>query len=403
MTKIYRSLKVPEWDATEDEKRKANEAWDEARMLFVRFKNTVDQWTYKVLLPHLKMDKETYDEKKIRSSMWTALMKISSLFPTQYDYKTQSHDERNWGEFARKRETWIKAYQTAFTKAFKDIEEYLNLSGGAVERPASEDVFEIAGMTVIVHNAGSADYDTGDLDQYLRELHRFAGPVRKSGFGKALDGLKVNFSFDQKGLIAGTYEATKDVLTVFPLGLDENDHSTLTHEIGHRFWYRALPSQARAHWTEVMDSRSVEITKPDIDKFFRIVDRKKDPDDRYLTEREIQRLVLPEAEGEAEEAKFKEMSSAPTTKFDDKVYDPTAYRDRLVDFYDGQKIQLEEISEYANTNAVEAFAECFMLWVTKGPGRLGPFVRQLFKETCFAGGARISSIDTQRWKVVLTV
>lgn len=402
MTKIYRSIdadKMVGYDIDDATRKRQEGLWDEARDLFRKFKDKLDAWTYKVLLPHIKAEKESYMEKKIRSEMWTGLMAISSLFPTMYDHRTEAHDIRDWSAFRRQRESNVKRYQVAFTKAFKSIEEYFGDHGGSVEREEAESVFEVAGMTVIVRNQGKSDRTEDSLPEYLRELARFAGPIRKAGFGRAIDGMKVVFSYEQKGLIAGTYQGDNDELIVYPLGLDETDHSTLTHETGHRFWYRNLPPKARSHWTEVIDSRSITIEKSDVDRFFNIVNPHIKEDD-YIGQKELIRLAIPEAEGLEEQVKFREMSRAPIKKLDQRLYDPSQYKSRLHDFYEGEKLQLEEISEYANTSAVEAFAECFMLTVTEGPNRLGPFVRNLFQEVCRAGGARLASAKTLEDRVL---
>jgi len=45
---------------------------------------------------------------------------------------------------------------------------------------------------------------------------------------------------------------------------------------------------------------------------------------------------------------------------------------RVMDRMQHMRIQLETISDYANTSAVEAYAEAFRIYVDKGPNALGP-------------------------------
>jgi hypothetical protein len=396
MTKIYRDLEIPSsMDFNAD-----RSSWDEARLLFRKFRENLEEWTYKVLLPRPNSDRpESPLEKSIRKLVWDLRFNLDehTLFPSLRNTPGNTPD---WSVLRNSRDKNIKRYQASATKAFKEIEIYLGSKPEEkVERRDAVDHFLVSGIQVVVKNFGREGLEREeDLDGFLRGLKHAADRIARVGFGRAVKGLTVTVDFDPRhdeGLVAGTYQPEPDMLRMLPLGIvgDDKGHGTFTHECGHRFYYRALPGPSRAHWEEVMESRGVKITPADVERFADLIVSKADQlNSRMYEKAERLKATVPHAKDEAESAKFTELATLPPKSLLEEGFDAQLYRDRLKEFYEGTVVQLEEITEYANTNASEAFAECFREWVMKGPRALGPWTRQFFAETCRAGGARLASV-----------
>ena len=60
----------------------------------------------------------------------------------------------------------------------------------------------------------------------------------------------------------------------------------------------------------------------------------------------------------------------------------------------GKEIPIEHITNYGNTNAEEAFAEAFKLYIVRGPGKLGEWTRWFFREIVRTG-ANINEMNIQ--------
>ena len=387
MTKIYRSI-----GTASEENRHAY--FVEARKLFHIFTNGFENWVYTVVLPRLKKrEEEGYFEREVRVKAWSALLALGhpDMFPIAWNYRTDKHEDAPH-IIAGKVDTNIRRYQKAVNDALDMIGDYIEDQERRTEKPVERretEHLEVAGMNVVIPGLGRWEdhkeetWDQ-DIESFLRNLRTFANKIHRSGFGGGLRGLTLYVEVaDPKtrmsptDLTAGQYNPGSDSLEVFPLGFIESDGGTFTHEVGHRIWFKQLPNNARAHWTEVMAARSVTITKEDIDVF---VDRYIKPFFKgeryeYAPYDQVERLVRERETDEEQRAKFLELSQHQGPHNDGVE----GIHQHLLKFENGEKIDLEEISEYARTSPVEAFAEAFRTWVLKGPSHLGEWTRQFFE------------------------
>lgn len=399
MTRIYRAVPVSiEWDDSVGLER-AYEQFREAERLFRVFRNGFEEWVYKVILP--KLDKEeAYLVKELRSSTWTFLSALGNLFPTVWDGRDSHNVTYNpsLSELKAKREGNIKRYQVAFTKVYKQLTEYIASKGGTMVRYDAVDHLEVAGVPVTIENLGRDEREDGERDyvtEPLNLLGKYLNGVKRAGFGVALEGgFSVTFNFVPGHFeTAGMYTPSTDKLIVYPLGMvGEHDGHTLIHEIGHRFWFKCLPGQGRALWEKILSDRGVTITEKDVEHFYHVVVQKIPDDPKFMDTEDVLRLALPAARGEGEELKFRELAEVhfwSLFKGYNEPFDPDDYLRRLK-FKEGELVQVEEVSDYGDTDPVEGFAEVFRLWVTKGPRAIKPFTRELFVQICRAGGARVS-------------
>jgi hypothetical protein len=391
MTKIYRSI-----PAAKEEDRL--DLFREARQLFNGFRKNFEDWVYRHLLPTNKKEGKGWLEEQVRTKAWDAAISLGGLFPSVWDYKTDTHQDSP-SKLAQDIEKNVRRYQKEFTEAFKVIEEYIEDQErkGPLERRDAIEKHSIAGMNVVVYNFGRDD-DNGayeeDLDDFMRKLDGFAKRIERAGFGDALKGMTVSVQFADPeklgrptGLTAGQYNAATDTMQVFPLGFIKSDGGTFTHEVGHRFWFRNLTPQARARWEEVFTERTHVIDADDVNEYVNTFLVKHT--DLWST-KDLVRAV--DEEDPIKEAKFKALAfwSRPMGLRNDDI---AGLREALLRLGVGEKVHIEAISEYATTSPTEAFAEAFRFYILQGPGVLGPWTRWFFREIMRSGGAKIAAMS----------
>jgi len=390
MTKIYRS--IPE----QEDEAKRLVMFREARELFSTFRKNFELWVYRHVLP-VPDKNESWIIKQVREKAWSAIVALREmLFPKAWNYQTEAHEDAPW-KVKDVIDTNVRRYQKAFNEAFKVLEEYLQdeerRTGKPVERAPLEEKYSVAGMNVVIRGFGRIGEYEDDVDVFMRRLDEFARRIARAGFGDALKGLTVFIDFADfdrgtktEGLVAGQYNSSKDSLQIFPLGFIASDGGTFTHEVGHRFWFRQLPGNARAHWTERLDDQTVEITAKDVQEFSQ----------EYLTPKyqrldsssELRRVIEHQETDPERRKKFEALaqSARPVNWTNESVHR------LLMDSGVGEKVHLEPISEYATTNPTEAFAEAFRIYIIEGPGRLGEWTRWFFREVTRSGGAKLASL-----------
>lgn len=382
MTKIYRSIPSNSGsgysDPTPAEKAMSLEIFAEARGLFSQFARNWKTWIYDELLPPPGAEGETWHHRMIREKAWTAYIALPS-FQEVWDYKTDTHVPAPW-KLVKERDTNIRRYQRAFTAAFAAIAEYLESEGGGVETLPPTEKHRIGPATVVIHNQGRKE-DENLLRGFLTRFEGMLKSIVSAGFPSAVKGLVVHIHFKMEGWVAGQYVPAKDRLEIHSLGLGRG---TLTHEIGHRFWYKALGNNARAHWNDVLKTRTVEVTEGAIHTF---VNRYVRNQKWMLSRREVEVLLSRQERDEELKAQYRllaDHSPAYTS-------DPDEILTHHLKNNKGDKATLEHISDYGATSPVEAFAEAFRLYVEKGPRALGPWTRQFFERVNRSGGAKFAS------------
>lgn len=391
MTKIYKSVPSAEED-------KQLELFREARQLFIGFRDSFQEWIYQRLLPPLDKDTQTWFDKEVREKAWSAIAALSDLFPRQWSSRTDLHEDAPW-ELKRRIETNVRRYQRAFVDAFKAVESYLadeKAKGRTPEsRPQRFEKHLVAGIHVLIDSFGrDEDRDLErDIEDFLSRLGTFAKRIAAAGFGKALEGLTVRVAFaDSKttqspGLTAGQYNAPNDVLEIFPLGFIRSDGGTFTHEVGHRYWFKRLPPQAKARWKEMFDASTQTITAADVEDFVSNYLAKH----TKLWKEDLEKVVKRQEDDPVTQAKFLELISFSRPMGIERE-DIQGLRKWLLDAGVGTKVHVEKITDYATENELESFAEAFRLYIVEGPGALGPWTRWFFKEISRAGGAKLASM-----------
>ena len=395
MTKYYNSLKADESDSALREFLKAKKA-------FLTFANNFEKFVYQELLDNSPsaVKKETYIQSEVRKHAWTFIgdIRIYELFPEAYDYKTEKHVPAPWeldrtGYGQRNRKQVISKYQRSWRLFKKAAEEYIQYQSESIQDIRNEQI-QIAGITILIKNRNIKQYDDKWIKRFLKHLPKAVQAIKKAGLGSSLEGLSVEMNFNPTdvsgvtpgGLTAGGYSKETDKLYIFPLGMTDNvDESTLVHEIGHRYWFRKVPNGAQKAWAEKIDSRMITVTKEHIDKFFDMFwDNQWGFPYRREFKDKIDKITDPTLK-----VVFGYLSKH-TPLYDVKEGDKkTVYKEHMIKHEKGEQVPLEWISDYGRTNAAEAFADTFRIWVSGKIQKLGEWTRAFFKEIVRTGGASL--------------
>jgi hypothetical protein len=198
-------------------------------------------------------------------------------------------------------------------------------------------------------------------------------------------------SDNSNDMVNGEYYMNKDMLKLYGCGMTQD---TFTHELGHRFWYRNVPSNAKKHWQDTIKSKKVSIERKDVEDY---VEKYFDKNGSKIHKRRVGLKVIDKKETNAEtKAKFKALQMTSVWSTENRKEVVTKLADRWVG--PGKEIPIEHITNYGNTNPEEAFAEAFKLYIVKGPGKLGEWTRWFFREIVRTGGANINEMNMKYTK-----
>lgn len=273
----------------------------------------------------------------------------------------------------KRKQSLTGAIKTLFTK-LEDVVKNLN----EIEDKYVEVNYSVAGIPVISHTKERDEYQKKTLLHYNDIIKKSVSIIKSKGLSKILAGLRIRIDLQQyptRGLrtAGGAYSGERDALWLFPLGVIESEH-TLIHELGHRYFYQSLSGEAQKTWTDWITKRMT-----------------------YFTQKEIY-----EIESAFEKAVNFNHGGGDLWTITDKFLDTTLTKRKLaavrklgrgfvsssnpIDMIDhfvsenakGQKFMLDfHITDYANTNPSEAYAETFSLYCRdqKLPGE----VLQMFR------------------------
>ena len=97
--------------------------------------------------------------------------------------------------------------------------------------------------------------------------------------------------------MVGEYYMNKDIIKLYGNGMTQD---TFTHELGHRFWYRELPSNAKKHWQDTIKSKKVSIERTDVEDY---VEKYFDKNGSKIYKRRVGLKVIDKKEGQTQKPK----------------------------------------------------------------------------------------------------
>ena len=396
LTKAYKSI----GDNSEDPQTIKD--FKKVRRAFGTFQENFEQWVYKFFLQYKhtgasgkKM--ETWEEKEVREKCWGAVTGLGGNFPEMWDFIDKKH-RVSPQRLAKERETNIRRYRTQFREGIKALLQYIAIEGDQ-EREKPIEQAQIGPVKLVIHNfkrKGGTEQGEASREKSFKQLvdgiKGWSKKIQKAGFGKCIEGLTVDLDFgltaDTGEMVNGEYYMNKDMLKLYGCGMTQD---TFTHELGHRFWYRNVPSNAKKHWQDTIKSKKVSIERKDVEDY---VEKYFNQYGEKLHKRKAGLRVIDKNEDNAEtKAKFKAMQMSSVWSTENRKEVVTKLADRWVG--PGKEIPIEHITNYGNTNPEEAFAEAFKLYIIRGPGKLGEWTRWFFREIVRTGGANINEMKIQ--------
>jgi hypothetical protein len=391
MTKIYKSLKA-------ESTPQAIKAFEQARKLFNTFRDNWERWHTQFTKKTFVADKgnvETIYQQEVRVKGWRAEMEISSLFPTTYDYNTKTDVPAPWqldsARYRRgdTRKNKIIVYQKAFKKAFDAIEELIRYEFDVI-KPDTKEQLNVAGVNLIItQDTATGNFSKKNLKMFIEILPQAIKAIKKSGFTDTLKGLTVKLRLtDRKtGDVGGEYITHNDTIAIYKWGIADKPSAlrTLVHELGHRYYRRALNQKARDAWDNAIWKSFITVEKEHVNEFFnKYIKPNFTPNDegKYSTDKKdrnrLNSVIKKNESDPNRKAIFLYLLHADTFSIT---------LDSLMDLV-GERIHIEFISDYAKKNTEEAFCEAFALWVNNR-NQLGEWTRDFFKEIVRTGGANL--------------
>jgi hypothetical protein len=400
LTKAYKSI----GDNSEDPQTIKD--FKKVRRAFGTFQQNFEDWVYKFFLQYnwigSKERMETWEEKEVREKCWRAVTNLGGNFPEMWDFQTKKH-RVSPQILAREREKNIRRYRAEFRLGIKALLQYIAIEGDQ-EREKPIEQAQIGPVKLIIHNfkrkGGSPQGEASrekSFKQLVDGIKSWSKQIQKAGFGKCIEGLTVDLDFgltaDTGEMVNGEYYMNKDMLKLYGCGMTQD---TFTHELGHRFWYRELPPNAKKHWQDTIKSKKVSIERKDVEDY---VEKYFNQYGEKLYKRKAGLKVIDKKEDNVEtKAKFKALQMTPVYSVENRKEVVTKLADRWVG--PGKEIPIEHITNYGNTNPEEAFAEAFKLYIIRGPGKLGEWTRWFFREIVRTGGATIKENKSMNNKIL---
>lgn len=361
MTKIYRSIPGNQTDP------KFGKYFNEAYRLFRTFRDNWNDLIYEKILDKPSSD-ESYWAKELRSKAWAAR---HDLDPYMLGF---TRDGPN-SEFLR-RDTNMRRYQKSWRAALKALSDYIEHEGGV---RYDDEKFRLSGVQVVIKAKGRREEHESEIRAFLASLGNQVKRIQQAGFGKAVQGMTVVISLKPDDFQeAGRYEPAADTLFLGYMGISPKS-KTFTHEVGHRYYFKVMPSGARRYWEDMINKRSVTITADHIKEFVA----------KYGVQG-TDREALAKIEREVTEPTKREVFKHLVGQRPVFTSDPSEI-ERFMMKHVGERANMEFITEYGATDAWEAFAEAWQLYILKGPRRLGEWTRWFF-ETVSSGGRKLADL-----------
>jgi hypothetical protein len=412
MTKLYRSL-----EASSDPK--AIRQFKEAHKYWITFRQNWEKWVNIELLVDKKdrlptdiPSEEKQRKEEMKVATWQAEMSINDLFPETYSFQLHKHVEAPWElDSARHRKgdtrkNKIIVYQKAFKKAFDAIEDYIKYHAEVVNTVKKTERVNVKGINVLISGMKEDEDPNGPnmkrIKKFIQnDLPKAVELIKKEKIKQTLKGLTIELTLSgaksvgvQSGA-GGSYNYTTDWLRMYPMGMGSDSIPTIVHELGHRYYYRDLPRKAASAWEDAINKKSIQIKNNHMEDFWNkyvLPYAKSDEWEFKWNKKSVIPIIKKKEDNPNLEAIYLYLAHNLSTFFMDRMSQEERdkkIKDRFKERNKDEWIPLEFITDYARTNASEAFAETFKLWVIGKKGRLGEWTRAFFKEIVRSGGANI--------------
>ena len=356
---------------------------------------TLNALVYGYLLPSSahKVENEGYAEEDLRKRAWEAATMragdlVSLVWQAGTGYTIAVDDTRAQAE---KR---LRRYQRAWREALKALEDYFRARGVQTRAPFTETFY--AGRTRYTIMGGEREAGDRETIRHMVAVNNAAEErLRRDGFGSVLDGLRVEVYFYDSGRSASaTYNFNNDTVGLFDAAIKSDNGYAFVHELGHRYYFRFMPADARYEWDEKIKVNQFDVTASLIDQFathYAAFNEAVLHPYRYEPDSVRERVAaawvnaLPDLDAEKTAVFHYIARRLSHTTYPEKLL--ASMQENAHKHGSRSRAMGEHITDYGATNPQEAFAEAFALFVTKGPRAIGPWTEALFRKIVHKGTA----------------
>jgi GNAT superfamily N-acetyltransferase len=299
---------------------------------------------------------ESYLSKKLRASAWNAVMAFHEIMHQLLEWPR--HWSKYPNDFNREKKYVFDKIKRYAREAYEDA---LILAQSRTEEQRIFDFGEktTVGGFVLVPEAGILENKMREAAELMKQVQSV---VSRSGFEGVLNRMVVHVTAQSKaGLVGGEYQPKNDSMNILPIGMSVE---TIVHELGHRNWYQVLSPGDREYWKAAFEGDLTEITKADVEDIIERAHKLKDEGEGLTSA--IRGAISAYVAGHKEDplVPYKVAYFKDNVHFhDDFDFWANVWRKDLV----GQRVMKNLISDYANTNEKEAYAEVFQHYVMRKP------------------------------------
>ena len=406
-----------------------------------QFGRNLQQWAIEHVAeqPHSNVDPDTIKSLARRDITKKAYkVRLSSGFPMHYpapgsggqvraglaQILNEDYEGKEWSNQLRRARGLLKAVDTF--AADIDAENTRRKPRTAIER---------GGVQFVIHGEGIGAGPSSEaaVEKPFKEVERTQQKLESRGLGKALQGLRVHVHFrsrmeaegrEHQGrsdfTTAGYYNFRDDYVRLFINGITEN---TLTHELGHRIYFQLMGNQGRREWEKYYEDRREKMSEAEIDYVAGLLN---DAETAYAQEVGAHPTITPARSSrsvflsarralESEDAltnrapvqerarrlldqallprssAAKELFANVRTAEDAAEALRRGVREDILD----TAIPDEFVTQYAETNPEELFAEAFEDYVVKGPRGLPPGIRDQLERALRSTGMPLKKSEEE--------
>ncbi len=408
-----RHVGVPEEEAKAADKERKAKVLAEAEKLHKKFASVVRDLTHlsdKLMGPGF--------EHPAKATLWSSVSDVygaaHSVFPTRY-FSEDDPMGIDLYEMKRDHDKLLRRAQGKFRNALRALDTVIK---DAQTPPTlmQQEKFSRDGFDFVIgeRSGRMRDEMANDYLPHAREMRR---KLESAGVGDAIKGMRIHLAdkvdTEEGYLIAGSYQPKHDVLSVYMMGIagdrDRSPGATTIHEIGHRVYFKLMSERDREAWERVYDGASRAVTDSDIDKYVATFEKAKrmvGDDEHGVTSMfyAMEKLGFGEersisgekkvTHADSMQAYLREKTPLPAM-LHGKVWSADKLRDWLQNTTKDRetgtpkRVFDKHLTDYGRTNASEAFAEAFRLYVDQGPGALPDYWRSELKRAVAGTGMRL--------------
>lgn len=327
---------------------------------------------------------------------WSLVIRLSDTFKPNpgYDpqrfgvYGRKDYSEEYWSliykMFDEERDKRYQRLSKLVREAFKDLETVFS-EYGTLRDLSKTEYAKVGGINLRVVTVEGDEGNQRIVKSQVDAIKQAVLQIERKKFGYVCKGLDIIVDPNHytqgssAGMVAGEYSPNEDEVRIF----DFADTKTVIHEIGHRLYYKYMSESAVKDWEDFVENDYLRIDESsDIVRYLRSAfDKALEEawaDEFHLTDPwDVMEKYIEDEFTRWLFGLIREQKIAPLVMIDrDRLPDAERFWRMFIERITKKPIMIHSVSDYGNTNPVEAFAETFTHYVMDR--KLPDVVYQLF-------------------------